>query len=387
MVASLTKISIDKSSAGQNRKETPDGSVPGLYLVVQPSGVKSFALRYRHSGKSKKLTLGRYPKLSLADARQRARQAKEQLSYGNNPARSTDNPEMFEAAFRSFIDRHVSQNKSGSETVRIFNHDLLPAFSGCRISDISKRDMNALMDRIVDRGSPVMANRTLSAMRKFFVWAVSRDLAQNNPCDGLRPPIREKSRERILTDKEISWFWKASNDMGYPYGTYFQFLLMSAQRRAEVSDMTFDELEGSVWKIPAERSKNGKSHSVPLSDGLQNLIAAIPHTESYLFTSSGKKPVGNLGRAAGRLQVRMQTYANEDGKGDIQHWRLHDLRRTAASGMARCGVFQEVIERVQNRSSGAFAGVAGIYNRYEYEKEKREALQKWSFEISGFVKK
>ena len=119
MVASLTKVSIDKASAGQDRKETPDGSVPGLYLVVQPSGVKSFALRYRYGGKSKKLTLGRYPTLSLADARQKARQAKEQLSYGNNPARSTDNPEMFEAAFQSFIDRHVSQNKSGSETIRI----------------------------------------------------------------------------------------------------------------------------------------------------------------------------------------------------------------------------------------------------------------------------
>ena len=145
--------------------------------------------------------------------------------------------------------------------------------------------------------------------------------------------------------------------------------------------MTFDELEYDVWKIPSERSKNGKSHTVPLSDSLQNLIARIPHTESYLFTSSGKKPVGNLGRAAGRLQVRMQAYANEDGKGDIQHWRLHDLRRTAASGMARCGVFQEVIERVQNRSSGAFAGVAGIYNRYEYEKEKREALKKWGLEV------
>ena len=149
--------------------------------------------------------------------------------------------------------------------------------------------------------------------------------------------------------------------------------------------MSFDGREGDVWKIRGERSKNGKSHSVPLSDGLQTLIARIPPTAGYLFTSSGKKPVGNLGRAAGRLQVRMQAYANEDGKGDIQHWRLHDLRRTAASGMARCGVFQEVIERVQNRSSGAFAGVAGIYNRYEYEKEKRKALTTFSAMISEFT--
>ena len=132
---------------------------------------------------------GKYPTLSLADARQKAPQAKEQLSYGNNPARSTDNPEMFEAAFQSFIDRQFSQNKSGSETVRIFHHDLLPAFGSRRISDISKRDINALMDRIVHRGSPVMANRPLSAMRKFFVWAVSRDLAQHNPCEGLKPPV------------------------------------------------------------------------------------------------------------------------------------------------------------------------------------------------------
>ena len=374
----LTQLGIAKFKATSLRRELPDGGMTGLYLIVQPSGSKSFALRYRHSGRSKKLTLGKYPQMSLLQARERAREALESISYGEDPSRRPGSPQRFEPAFRSFLERHVSQTKGTYETTRIYEHDLLPAFRGKVLSDITKRDVINLLDGVVDRGSPVMANRVLAALRKFFSWAVSRDLARRNPCDGIKPPSKEQSRDRILSDEEISVFWKACEAIGYPYGTYFQFLLLSAQRRTEVSDMTFEEIEGDDWIIPAARAKNGIKHRVPITPAMNSLLQLSGRDTGYVFTVTGEYPVNNLGRAATRLKKKMTEISDLKSSVAVEEWKPHDLRRTAASGMARCGVFQEVIERVQNRVSGKFAGVAGIYNRYEYEKEKREALEKWA---------
>ena len=381
----LTQLGIAKLKATSLRRELPDGGMTGLYLIVQPSGSKSFALRYRHSGRSKKLTLGKYPQMSLLQARERAREALESISYGEDPSRRPGSPQRFEPAFRSFLERHVSQTKGTYETTRIYEHDLLPAFRGKVLSDITKRDVINLLDSIVDRGSPVMANRVLAALRKFFSWAVSRDLARRNPCDGIKPPSKEQPRDRILRDEEISVFWKACEAIGYPYGTYFQFLLLSAQRRTEVSDMTFEEIEGDDWIIPAARAKNGIKHRVPITSAMNTLLQSSGRDTGYVFTVTGEYPVNNLGRAATRLKKKMTEISDLKSSVAVEEWKPHDLRRTAASGMARCGIFQEVIERVQNRVSGKFAGVAGIYNRYEYEKEKREALEKWADRIFHII--
>ncbi len=381
----LTQLGIAKFKATSLRRELPDGGMTGLYLIVQPSGSKSFALRYRHSGRSKKLTLGKYPQMSLLQARERAREAVESISYGEDPSRRPGSPQRFEPAFRSFLERHVSQTKGTYETTRIYEHDLLPAFRGKVLSDITKRDVINLLDGVVDRGSPVMANRVLAALRKFFSWTVSRDLARRNPCDGIKPPSKEQSRDRILRDEEIVLFWKACEAIGYPYGTYFQFLLLSAQRRTEVSDMTFEEIEGDDWIIPAARAKNGIKHRVPITSAMNTLLQSSGRDTGYVFTVTGEYPVNNLGRAATRLKKKMAEISDLKSSVAVEEWKPHDLRRTAASGMARCGVFQEVIERVQNRVSGKFAGVAGIYNRYEYEKEKREALEKWADRIFHII--
>jgi len=145
-----------------------------------------------------------------------------------------------------------------------------------------------------------MANRVLAALRKFFSWAVSRDLARHNPCEGIKPPSKEQSRDRILSDEEIVLFWKACEALGYPYGTYFQFLLLSAQRRTEVSDMTFEEIEGDEWIIPAARAKNGIKHRIPITSAMRSLLQSSGRGTGYIFTVTGEYPVNNLGRAATR---------------------------------------------------------------------------------------
>ena len=150
--------------------------------------------------------------------------------------------------------------------------------------------------------------------------------------------------------------------------------------------MSFEEIECDEWMIPAARAKNGIKHRVPITPAMNSLLQLSGRDTGYVFTVTGKYPVNNLGRAATGLKKKMAEISDLKSSVAVEEWKPHDLRRTAASGMARCGVFQEVIERVQNRVSGKFAGVAGIYNRYEYEKEKREALEKWAdgvFHIIG----
>ena len=150
--------------------------------------------------------------------------------------------------------------------------------------------------------------------------------------------------------------------------------------------MTFEQIEGDEWVIPPARAKNGIRHRVPITPTMKELLSSSGRDTGYVFTVSGEYPVNNLGRAASRLKKKMAEISDGSCLSGLGEWKPHDLRRTAASGMARCGVFQEVIERVQNRVSGKFAGVAGIYNRYEYEKEKREALERYSSQIYNIVR-
>ena len=164
------------------------------------------------------------------------------------------------------------------------------------------------MDAVVDRGSPVMANRLRATLSKFYSWANSRDLTQNNPCNGIIRPTKELSRDRILSEEEISLFWQASNSLQdktgeiSPYGRYFQFLLLSAQRRSEVAEMRYEEIDDDTWKIPAKRTKNEKSHSVPLTPLMKKIIGSEQQNIGYVFSVSGKNPINNIGRAAENLR-------------------------------------------------------------------------------------
>ena len=380
MSKTFTALGIDKIKPTSKRSEIADAETKGLYLVVQPSGVKSFAVRYRHRGKTVKYTLGRHPKLTLSEARKAAREAINYVERGIDPKDVKSAPELFEMAFQQFLERHVSQNRSKYEVERQFQHDFLPAFGGMLITDINKRDIIKVLDKAVDRNAKVMANRLLATLRKFFSWAVSRDLVANNPCETLRAPSKEHSRDRILSHQEIRTFWHSTaylsldNDPTKAYERYFKFLLLCGQRRTEVAEMRWDELDQNTWHLPAARSKNAKSHTVPLTSFMHEVLGPRSNESDYVFSLTGKHPINNIGRVTSRLKVIMENEASENYYAD---WKPHDLRRTVASEMARLGVYQEVLERLQNRSGGKLGGVAGIYNRYDYKVEKLDALERW----------
>lgn len=410
MPAPLTVKSVEAAKAEGSRKEIADGGLQGLYLIVQPSGVKSWAVRYRHAGKPRKMTIGGYPAIGLADARKEAQKALRMVTEGRDPAtekteREKERPahmDLMPAVLDEFVTRYVEVKNRRSyidETKRIIEADLKPRWKQKLIKTVTKRDVLNLLDEIVDRGAPTMANRVRALLSKFFAWAVERDIVAASPVVSIKAPSEEKSRDRVLTDEEIRLIWLAADKQGYPFGHMVKLLLLTGQRRSEVAGAQWVEMEiegnDQLWVIPPERSKNRKEHFVPLASLALELIQALPRIKPaeddkakpvYLFTTSGKTPVSGFSKAktlldASILEIARKeaTERGEDAEGvSIEPWTFHDLRRTAASGMARLNVPVHVVEAVLNHRSGSIKGVAAVYNRYDYAAEKRTALTAWA---------
>lgn len=226
--------------------------------------------------------------------------------------------------------------------------------------------MRDLLDSI---GAPAASNAALKFLKRLFSWAVAEDLLKASPLIGFQKPHAEKSRERILTDDELRRVWKAAEFVGYAFGDFVRVAILTGQRPGEVSGMRRDELHGDTWILLSERVKNKKSHSVPLSRQALAIIEAPPRISAeYVFSYGEGKPIRGLHHAKQAL-----------GRGSgVTGWTLHDLRRTCASGLARLGVSIAVLEQILNHRSGSLAGVAGVYIRHQFEKEKREALQQWA---------
>lgn len=391
----IAKLKPDLSK----RREIPDAACPGLYLIIQPSGAKSWALRHRQGGRPQKLTLGAFleepidgqvsppvlgGRLTLTDARKLAGEALGAIERGQNPAhqKRAKDKNLMPAVVDEFLKRHVkAQGRRTAKAIeRTFDVDVLPHWRHRHVTDITRRDILELLDAHIDRGAPVQANRTLAAVRKFFNWCMDRDILKASPADGVKPPTPERSRDRVLTDQELVAIWKACGDMGQPFGQLFKLLLLTGQRLGEVAGMTTAELdaEGKVWTIPPARAKNNREHVVPLADAAQAVLASVKVVKGeagLIFSTNGERPVSGFSKAKTTL----------DGKVAIPHWTLHDLRRTAASGMARLGQPVHVVEAVLNHRSGSVSGVAAVYNRYDYAAEKATALRAWANHVTSLL--
>jgi integrase len=229
---------------------------------------------------------------------------------------------------------------------------------------------------MVAAGAPGRANHTLAAIKKLMNWAVDRGMIEINPIAGLKPPTKIIPRDRILSDKEIVPFIEAAKAEGFPFGTIYQVLLLTAQRRGEVTNMRWSEIDfdRAVWVIPGAKAKNGLAHEVPLSSPVVELLQSVPRFQGsdFVFTTTGTTPVSGLGKAKYRVERAVGTF----------DWWTHDLRRTAASGMARLGIAPHVVEKVLNHKTGMISGVAAVYNRYAYLAERRTALDTWARHVS-----
>lgn len=336
---------------------------------------------------------------SMADARAAASAALEEIQHGRNPgaakkeakaAADDQAHDTFDAVLALFLKRHASRNRRADDVAAMFRREVRPKWGAREIYTITKRDVIDLLDGVVDRGSPVTANRLRAHLNTLFNWAKGRDIIQSNPLDGIKPPAPETPRERVLDHAEIRLFWAATEQMGYPFGPIYRLLLLTGQRLREVAEMPWSEVSGNLWMLPGARAKNGDDHTVPLSPAAVDLIEGLPRMGRLMFSTNGAMPVSGFTRAKTRLDKLMTEAVNKDlPKGtdpvEIPPFTIHDLRRTAATGMASLRFPPHVVEAVLNHRSGTRRGVAGVYNRFDYAEEKREALDAWARFVADLV--
>jgi integrase len=254
---------------------------------------------------------------------------------------------------------------------------LVDRWGARRIGDITDADIVEALDRISGT-APIMANRLQAVLSAFFSWAKGKRLVITNPCTGLERPAEEKSRDRVLSDDELRKVWQAAGELGHPYAGIVKLLILTGQRRNEIAGLHWNEidLEERALHLPAARTKNARTHDVPLSALSLATIAGIPRlVDADLVFTRRRKPI----TAFGWLKLRL------DADSGVSEWTLHDLRRTVASGLQRLGVRLEVTEAVLNHRSGSTAGIVGVYQRHDYAAEKRDALQRWADYVDAIV--
>jgi integrase len=355
-----------------------DTRLPGFGVRVSHGGAKSYVLVYRFHGRNRRMTLGRCGILSLADARKLAHSNLRAVALGEDPgankirARRVPDIEKFDAFVTHYIETYARpNNRTASETERILRREFVRHWGARPIGGITKQDVLRVLDGIMSAGTHTTANSALAAIRKLFNWAMERGMLEQSPCRGIQKPAKTLTRDRVLTDAEVGSIWRALNAIGYPYGPFAQMLLLSAQRKGEVAGMRWSELDlpQRLWSIPAERNKSDRAHVIPLTAHVVALLEKLPRTDPALVF-----PTRDHGRTLhdfSRWKVEL------DQRSGVANWRLHDLRRTAATGMARAGISPHVVERILNHSTGTLGGVAGVYNRFGYLPEMQVALETW----------
>ena len=377
------------------RLEVPAGE--GLYLVVHPTGKKTWAFRYRWRDGHRKLTFDEsYPAMSLAAARAEVQRAHADLRNDIDPAAEKEDskaaPETLSEVTREFLTRRVAGTKTLGEVERVLRIYILPAWKHrLRIDDVTRADVLRLLDEITDKGNPVMANRTLSVIKRIFSWCVERGYVETSPAAALKPPNKEHSRDRVLSPAELTEVWQATEQLGYPFGPFYQLLILTAQRRAEVAEMRWQDLdlEAGLWTMKAEGTKSGRIHDVPLSSPVLDILENMPRFEGdFVFsTTGGEKPISGFSKAKSRLGAVIKARRREldPTATEMANWRIHDLRRSGATHMAAANVPPHVLAAILGHSPGRTMGISAIYIRHRYLKERREALKEWAGYVLGLV--
>ncbi|MDA1023663.1 MAG: integrase arm-type DNA-binding domain-containing protein [Proteobacteria bacterium] len=390
-----------------------DTSLPGSFgLRVTGNGVKSWIIMYRIDDpkipgrmKQQYRKIGSYPALSLARARDAAREALKLAGRGIDPIQAKETEKLEIAGIKSvseaaeaFIEKYAKQKRSWREVKRVFDVYVVPKLGNRPLPSINAGDIHGLLDTLMEAGHPYMANRLLAHTRKFFNWCAERGWISETPTKNIKRPAEEESRDRVLDENEIKSVWLACDALGWPFGPCFKLLLVTGQRRNEVGRMKWEhlDLKKQIWKLPKQETKSKRQHEVPLSPMAVEILESVPRNGPYVLSTTGKAPISGFSRAKERCDKAIATQLlkskgkkkwteKELTRNQIASWRLHDLRRTVASGMAEIKVAPHVIEKVLNHSTGQISGVAGIYNRHEYFEEKKDALGIWARALDSII--
>jgi integrase len=282
-------------------------------------------------------------------------------------------PDLLEA----FIAQYVSKNRSAHEISRLLRREAGRPWTGRSIHEITKRDVVELISAIEQRGSPGTANKALKVIKTFLSWCIGRAILERSPAEGIPLPGKTVARDRVLTDQELARVILAARKIGGLYGGIVELLALTGQRRQEVAAMTWDELDLSrrIWRLPKSRTKNAKEHLVHLSNQSISVLKRASVRGPFIFSALGTKPFRQFGQAKRRI----------DAVSGVTGWRLHDLRRTCVSGMARLGVAPHVADKILNHQSGTISGVAAVYQRHEFLAERQAALDLWGAHVGQLL--
>lgn len=381
-----------------------DTRLKGFGLRTTPRGSQSFVFQYRvEGGPARRKTIGPVGSpWTPATARKEAERLLVQVYQGIDPVEAKREAKRKKEAlnFRTyserFVELYLKQNWKGTwrSADCTLKNVLIPRWEHRPVNEITRADIVKVLDEYSDR--PARRKEIHSLLRKLFNWATDRQDIDFSPLAGMKAPKAVPSRRRVLNDEEVVALWKATENSGWPWGPYVRMLILTMQRRQEVAEMNWSEidLDARRWTLPADRAKNDEEHVIPLTSlALAELQLLGPKRKGLVFTTTGTTPVSGFFKGRSALHKDMIAYLKAkqiDDGGDpdqveVPNWRLHDIRRTGATHLQSLGVPVEVTESVLNHISGTRAGVAGIYNRYKYDAEKRTALDAWDAKLQALL--
>jgi integrase len=404
-VNKLTDVQVRNLKAKEKRYIVWEAGRSGFGVRVTPNGTKTFVYKYRFQGKVQWLTIGTYPAMTLVQAHKAHAEAREMVERGENPAAKAvaERREARQASTTAelaneYLEKWAKPRKrSWREDKRILEKDILPVWGTSKAKDITKRDVIQLLDRIMERDAPIMANRTLAVIRRMFNFAVERDIVTASPCLAVKAPAPENQRNRVLTAEEIRIFWHALE--GEVMGRVNPFIklilkleLITAQRKSECCAVAWEEvdLEEGWWTIPGEMTplrrqygveeglaKNRLPHRVPLSPLARDIFLAA---KSLSGDSPWVFPSPQTSRPVTPTAINHAVRLHRDSLG--VNFVPHDLRRTAASHMTGMGIPRLVVSKILNHVE---RGVTAVYDRHSYDREKRQALEAWGRRLQNII--
>ncbi len=349
-----------------------DDALPAFGCRVSQGGTRAFVLQ--HGADRQLITLGRYPIVSLSDARTEAKRILAERTLGRFRPQTI----AWDDALALFFAACEQKNKP--RTVRDYKRLLTRHFVFGRkhLSDIGPQDINRKIDKLQKIVSE--QNHALVAVKVFFRWAQRRRYIEHSPCEGMQTTKRA-SRDRVLTDQELAAVYRNAETIGYPFGTIVQLCILTGQRRSEIAWLRHSYFAINILTVPASLAKNKRKHVMPVGSLVKSIVDSVPHQDDLLFPAQrGDKVFGGWSKQKHALDMAIA----EEGH-VIAPWTLHDLRRTFATNLAALGVRLEVTERLLNHVSGSLGGLVAVYQKHNWMPEMREAVIKWEAHLGDIL--
>jgi integrase len=412
----ISKATVDDAQPGDADRTYWDKAIAGFGLKVTPAGRKVYLYRYRIAspGQAAKtqpvtLTIGKHGDLTPDQARDRAKELAGKVAVGVDP-RAEDRRERIEAEAAARRETDLALDRKADQWLDHYEHEkerrpssvsqaklvvrrhLKPALRSKPLPEIGKPDIQSIIEAIPVR-QKAMRRAVFAYASILFGWAASSGYIDRNPLQDMNKPPAPKARERVLTDEELAAVWRGAAELPKPFGPFYRLLILTGQRRDEVATLNWADLDraAATWTIPADRAKNGRAHIVPLTpqviaelDVLAGSSLQWPRS-GLVLTTTGRTPISGFSKAKTALDDLIGEATAAAGGKSMADWRVHDLRRTLATGLQRLGVRFEVTEAVLNHISGSKGGVAGIYQRHDWKDEKRAALTAWANHVERLL--